>query len=321
MGQIDRNSKVYVAGHGGLVGRAIVRRLAEAGFVNLITADHGALELTDQSAVNKFFDANRPDLVFLCAAKVGGIFANDTYPAEFIGVNLMIETNVIDAAWRSGVSRFVFMGTSCIYPRDPQLPISEDALLTGPLEPTNQWYAVAKIAGIKMVEAYRRQYGLNGISVMPANLYGPGDNFDYRDSHVIPALIRRFHEAKQASAASVTVWGTGKPRREFLYVDDLADATVFAMDNYDSDRLLNIGTGVDISISDLAALIGKVVGFEGSVEFDTAKPDGVERRMLDSSTLRNLGWAPKTSLEEGLRRTYAWFVENLETARLGTSAA
>ena len=321
MGPIDRSAKVYVAGHRGLVGRAIVRRLAGAGYGNLLTVDHGAMDLTDQSAVGKFFDENRPDVVFLCAAKVGGILANDTYPADFIGINLMIETNVIDAAYRSGVGRFVFMGTSCIYPRDPQMPISEDALLTGPLEPTNQWYAVAKIAGIKMVEAYRRQYGFNGISVMPANLYGPEDNFDYRDSHVIPALIRKFHEAKQASAPTVTVWGTGKPRREFLYVDDLADATVFAMENYDTDRLLNIGAGEDISIGDLADLIGKAVGFGGRVEFDTTKPDGVERRILDSSTLRNLGWAPKTGLEEGLQRTYAWFVENIETARLGTSAA
>lgn len=321
MGRVDRKAKVYVAGHGGLVGRAIVQRLTEAGFSNLITVGHGDLDLTEQSAVRRFFDRNRPEIVFLCAAKVGGIVANDAYPAEFIGVNLMIETNVIDAAYRSGVERFVFMGTSCIYPRAPKLPISEDALLTGPLEPTNQWYAVAKIAGIKMVEAYRRQYGFKGISVMPANLYGPGDNFDYRDSHVIPALIRKFHEAKQSSAPAVTVWGTGRPRREFLYVDDLADATVFAMESYDSGGLLNIGTGEDISIGDLAKLIGKVVGYEGRVEFDTTKPDGVERRILDSSTLRGLGWAPKTGLEEGLRWTYKWFVENIDTARLGTSAA
>jgi GDP-L-fucose synthase len=321
MGPIDKSAKVYVAGHGGLVGSAIVRRLTEAGYVNLITADHGALDLTDQSAVREFFEENQPDVVFLCAAKVGGILANDTYPAEFIGINLMIETNVIDAAYCSGVSRFVFMGTSCIYPRDPQLPISEDALLTGPLEPTNQWYALAKIAGIKMVEAYRRQYGFSGISVMPANLYGPGDNFDYRDSHVIPALIRKFHDARESLAQTVTVWGTGKPRREFLYVDDLANATVFAMESYDSDRLLNIGTGEDISIGDLANLIGKIVGFEGRLEFDTTKPDGVERRILDTSTLRNLDWSPKIGLEEGLRRTYTWFLENIETARLGTFAS
>lgn len=321
MERVDRNAKVYVAGHGGLVGRAILGRLTEAGYRNLVTADHANLDLTDQPAVRRFFRETRPDVVFLCAAKVGGIVANDTYPAEFIGINLMIETNVIDAAYRSGVTRFVFMGTSCIYPRDPQLPIREDALLSGPLEPTNQWYAVAKIAGVKMLEAYRRQYGFNGISVMPANLYGPGDNFDSTNSHVIPALIRKFHDAKQSSAPAVTVWGTGKPRREFLYVDDLADATVFALENYDSDRLLNIGTGDDIAIGDLAKLIGGIVGYEGRVEFDTTKPDGVARRILDSSTLRNLGWAPKTGLEEGLRRTYAWFVENIETARLGTSAA
>jgi GDP-L-fucose synthase len=285
--------------------------LTESGYDNLITADHGALDLTDQSAVRRFFDEIRPDVVILCAAKVGGILANDTYPAEFIGVNLMIGTNVIDAAFRSGASRFVFMGTSCTYPRDSQLPISEDALLAGPLEPTNQWYAVAKIAGIKMVEAYRRQYGFNGISVIPANLYGPGDNFDPRDSHVIPALMRKFHEAKFAGRKEVEIWGTGKPRREFLYVDDLADATIFVMENYSEAEPINIGSGEDIAIADLAREIAEVVGFEGRLSFDSSKADGASRRLLDSTKLHRLGWRASTSLHNGLQKTYDFFLKNV----------
>jgi len=316
MGLINQNSKVFVAGHGGLVGGAVVRRLTESGYDNLITADHGALDLTDQSAVREFFGENRPDIVILCAAKVGGIHANDTYPAEFIGINMMIQTNVIDAAFRSDTSHFVFMGTSCTYPRDSQMPISESALLAGSLEPTNQWYAVAKIAGIKMVEAYRRQYGFNGISVMPANLYGPGDNFDPRDSHVIPALMRKFHEAKRAGQKEVEIWGTGKPRREFLYVEDLADATIFVMENYSESEPINIGSGEDIAIATLAREIAEVVGFEGRLKFDASKADGASRRVLDSTKLHSLGWRAPTSLSDGLRQTYDFFLKNIETIDL-----
>lgn len=272
--------------------------------------------------MNAFFAAQRPDAVILSAAKVGGIVSNDRYPAEFIASNLMIETNVIDVARRNGTRKLVFMGTSCIYPREPaHQPITEDLLLTGPLEITNQWYAVAKIAGIKMCEAYRRQYGFDAVSVMPANLYGPGDYFDLENAHVIPALMRKFHEAKASGAPSVVVWGMGIPRREFLYVDDLADATVFVMENYSENELINMGTGEDISMGDLARKIAAVVGFTGAFEFDTSWPDGVARRILDSSKLHKLGWRAHVGLDEGLRLTYRWFAENAATVRLGGASA
>lgn len=319
---LSRSDRVYVAGHGGLVGSAILRALRASGYGDIVTAPHRDLDLTDQAAVRAFFARERPGAVIMCAARVGGIVANDQYPADFIADNLMIETNTIDAAWRNGVKKFVFMGTSCIYPREPaHMPITEDLLLTGPLEPTNQWYAVAKIAGIKMCEAYRRQHGFDAVSVMPANLYGSGDNFDLEQAHVIPALIRKCHEAKVSRAPSVVVWGTGRPRREFLHVDDLAEAVVFVMENYSAPELINIGTGEDISIGDLARKIAGIVGFTGAIEFDPARPDGVARRILDSSKLVKLGWKPKTSLDEGLRQAYRWFSENIHTARLGAPAA
>lgn len=319
---LSRNDRIYVAGHSGLVGGAVVRALRSRGYGNIVTARHRDLDLTDQAAVRSFFSRERPGAVIMCAARVGGIVANDHYPADFIADNLMMETNTVDAAWRNGVKKFVFMGTSCIYPREPaRTPISEDLLLTGPLEPTNQWYAVAKIAGIKMCEAYRRQHGFDAVSVMPANLYGPGDNFDLEKGHVIPALIRKFHEAKLANARSTVVWGTGKPRREFLHVDDLAEAVVFVMENYSEPELINIGTGDDISIGDLARKIAGIVGFAGAIEFDATRPDGVSRRILDSSKLAKLGWKPKTSLDDGLRQAYRWFTENIATARLGAPAA
>lgn len=322
MSRITKNDKIFVAGHTGLVGGAVVRKLRERGYDRLLVASHEELELTDQAMVRAFFKCHQPDVVILCAAKVGGIVANDKYPAEFIGINLMIETNMIDAAYRSGVKKFVFMGTCCIYPREPaHQPITEDLLLTGPLEPTNQWYAVAKIAGLKMCEAYRRQYGFDAVSLMPANIYGPGDNFDLHGSHVIPALMRKFHDAKESGAPEAVVWGSGKPRREFLYVDDLADATLFVTEKYDKPDPINIGAGFDVSISEVARLIADVVGFEGKIVHDVSKPDGVVRRLLDSSRLNQLGWQPKTTLEEGLRKTYEWFLDNKDNIRIGAVRA
>lgn len=321
-GPLSKNDCVYVTGHAGLVGGAILRALKAQGYTNILTRSHRDLDLTDQAAVRAFFARERPAAVIMCAARVGGIVANDSYPAEFIGANLMMETNTIDAAWREGCRKFVFLGTSCIYPREPaRMPITEDLLLTGPLEQTNQWYAVAKIAGIKMCEAYRRQYGFDAVSVMPANLYGPGDNFDLEQGHVIPALMRRIHEAKLAGAASVAVWGTGRPMREFLYVDDMAEATVFVMENYSAPELINIGSAEEISMGDLARKIAGVVGFTGRLDFDTSRPDGVARRVLDNSRLARLGWRARVGLDEGLRRTYDWFSANVGTARLGAPAA
>ncbi len=306
--------RVFVAGHQGLVGGAIVRRLAHEP-VELVLRTHAELDLTDQRAVRDFFAHERPAQVYLAAARVGGIHANNSRPADFIRDNLQIQTNVIDAAWQSGVARLLFLGSSCIYPRLAPQPMAEDCLLTGPLEPTNEWYAIAKIAGIKMCQAYRRQYGFRAIAVMPTNLYGPGDNFSLEDSHVLPALIRRFHDAKQAGAAAVTIWGTGKPRREFLHVDDLADALVFLMRTYDDAELVNIGCGTDLSIAELAAIVREVVGFTGEVRFDTSRPDGTPRKLLDVSRLHALGWRAARGLREGIAGTYRWFLEHQDSLR------
>ncbi len=303
------DSKIFVAGHRGLVGSAIVRRLQSAGFTQILTRSRSELDLTDKQAVRGFFDTQRPHYVFLAAAKVGGILANDSFPADFIRENLEIQTNVIDSAWRASVKKLVFLGSSCIYPKFAAQPITEDALLTGTLEPTNEWYAIAKIAGIKTCEAYRKQYGFNAISLMPTNLYGPGDNFDLKSSHVLPALIRKFHEAKQRGDAEVVVWGTGTPRREFLHVDDLADACLHLFRSYEGAAVVNVGVGDDVSIAELAALVSAVVGFEGRVVYDTSKPDGTPRKLLDVSRLHALGWKAKISLADGIASTYRWFLE------------
>jgi GDP-L-fucose synthase len=294
-------SRIFVAGHKGLVGSAICRRLQADG-VEPLVAERSELDLLDQKRVDQWFREHKVHQVYVAAAKVGGIFANDTYPAEFIHDNLAIQTNLIHSAWK-----LLFLGSSCIYPKHSPQPMAEDSLLTGPLEPTNEWYAIAKIAGIKMCQAYRKQYGFDAISVMPTNLYGPGDNFDLDNSHVLPALIRKFHEAKLAGEASVTVWGTGLPRREFLHVDDLADACVFLMENYSSDEIVNVGWGRDISVSELAGLVRRVVGFDGEIVYDRSKPDGTPRKLLDTSRLTALGWTPSVSLEEGIAQTYEWY--------------
>lgn len=305
-----KESKIYVAGHRGLVGSAILRKLKSEGYMNIITRTHQELDLTDQQEVYCFFEEERPEYVFLAAAKVGGILANSTYPADFIRENLLIQTNVIDAAYKYGVKKLLFLGSSCIYPKYAPQPIKEEYLLTGALESTNEPYAVAKIAGIKMCQAYNRQYGTNFISVMPTNLYGPGDNFDLETSHVLPALIRKFHEAKINNAPYVVVWGSGTPRREFLHVDDLADACLFLMNNYDSSEIINIGVGEDLSIAELANLIKEIVGYKGEIIYDKTKPDGTPRKLLDVTKLFNLGWKPTIHLEDGIRSTYEWFVRN-----------
>ena len=313
----ERDSgRVFVAGHRGLVGAAIVRELERSGGPKPLVRDRRELDLTDAAAVDAFFAAERPSQVYLAAAKVGGIRANDTYPAEFIRDNLAIQTNVIHAAWRHGVAKLLFLGSSCIYPRLAPQPMREEHLLTGPLEPTNQWYAIAKIAGIKMCQAYRRQYGFNTISLMPTNLYGPGDNFTLEDSHVLPALIRRFHEAKAAGLSEVVVWGTGSPRREFLHVEDLAAAAVFLMGSYEGEEIVNVGTGEDIPIAELAAMVKRVVGYPGALRFDPTKPDGTPRKLLDVGRLHALGWRHRIELEDGLASTYRWFVDHAATARL-----
>ena len=307
---MNPESSIFVAGHRGLVGSAIVRRLRASGFRNLVLRDRAELNLTRQAAVESFFAEARPEYVFFAAAKVGGILANDTYPAEFLQDNLVIQTNIIDAAYRNGTRKLLFLGSSCIYPKHAPQPMPEDCLLTGPLEPTNEWYAIAKIAGLKMCQAYRKQYGFNAISAMPTNLYGPGDNFSLKSSHVLPALLRKVHEAKEARASEVEVWGTGKPRREFLHVDDLADACLFLMRNYDGDGWVNVGWGRDETIAELADTIRRVVGFTGSLRFDSSKPDGTPRKLLDTTRLAALGWAPKIGLEAGIRSTYEWFLNN-----------
>lgn len=301
--------KVYVAGHRGLVGSALMRRLEREGFARVVTRTRQELDLTDRQAVVRFFEEERPEYVFLAAARVGGIWANATRPAEFIAENLAIGLNVIDAAYRSGVKKLLYLGSSCIYPKFAPQPIREEFLLTGKLEPTNEAYAVAKIAGIELCRAYNRQYGTRFISVMPTNLYGPGDNFDLETSHVLPALIRKFHEAKEAGAPEVVVWGTGSPRREFLHVDDLADACMFLMRRYEGSEILNIGWGVDISIAELAELVREVVGYRGRIRFDPSKPDGTPRKLLDVSRLEALGWRPRIGLREGIEQTYAWYLK------------
>ena len=335
---MNKKSRIYVAGHNGLVGSAIVRKLESEGYDNLVTRSHRELDLIQQADVEAFFESERPEYVFLAAAKVGGIWANSTYPADFIYSNLMVQSNVIHAAYKTSVKKLLFLGSSCIYPRECPQPMKEEYLLSGKLEPTNEPYAMAKIAGIKMCQAYNRQYGTHFISVMPTNLYGPGDNFDLETSHALPALIRKFHEAKlrmakpseaNTSASSeavleqsapqakrslnshaVTIWGTGDPRREFLYVDDLADACLFLMKNYEEDEIINIGAGKDISIKELAGMIKEIVGYEGNMTFDTTKPDGMPRKLLDVSKMKKLGWEPKISLRDGINLTYDWCLEN-----------
>ena len=307
---MNSDARIYVAGHQGLVGSAVVRRLRAQGFGNLLLAERRELELTRQADVEQWFGAHRPEVVIMAAAKVGGIHANNSYPADFIRDNLEVQNNVIDAAYRHGARKLTFLGSSCIYPKHAPQPMNEDCLLTGPLEPTNEWYAIAKIAGVKMCQAYRRQYGFDAIALMPTNLYGPGDNFSLENSHVLPALIAKFHEAKRTGQKSVVVWGTGAPRREFLYVDDLADAVVFLTRNYSDAGPINVGTGTDVTIRALAGLVGQTVGFGGELLFDTTKPDGTPRKLLDVGRVHALGWRAATSLESGLLTTYEWFCAN-----------
>jgi GDP-L-fucose synthase len=294
----------------------MVRALQQKGYDNLVLRAHQELDLTNQAAVREFFDAERPEAVIMAAARVGGIHANNSRPALFIRDNLLIQDNVIDASHRSGVGKFVFLGSSCIYPKLSPQPIKEDYLLTGPLEPTNEWYAIAKIAGVKMCQAYRREFGFNAISLMPTNLYGPGDNFDLQNSHVLPALIRRFHEAKVRGDESVTVWGTGTPRREFLHVDDLADAVLYLLHAYDAEPIVNIGWGQDVTIRELAEIVMSAVGYGGRLNFDSSKPDGTPRKLLDVTRLSDLGWRARIPLKSGVERTYAWFKEHSADARL-----
>ncbi len=313
---MNKNSKIYVAGHRGLVGSAIVRRLRRAGFENLILRTHSELDLLSQQAVHDFFNEQKPDYVFLAAAKVGGIYANNTYPADFIYENLLIETNIIHASVLNGVKKLMFLGSSCIYPKFASQPIKEESLLTGALEPTNDCYALAKISGIKMCQAYNKQYGTNFISVMPTNLYGPGDNFSLENSHVMPAMIRKFYDAKINNLKNVTLWGTGTPKREFLHVDDLADACLFLMQNHNGSNIVNIGTGEDITIFELANLIKNVTGFNGKILWDKTKPDGTPRKLLDVSFLHSLGWRHSINLEDGIKNTYQAFLEELNKGNI-----
>jgi GDP-L-fucose synthase len=307
---MDKAAKIYVAGHRGLVGSAIVRQLEREGFANLVTRTSSQLDLRNQGASSAFFQEERPDYVFLAAAKVGGIVANNSYPADFIYDNLMIQNNVIHAAYQNGVTKLLLLGSSCIYPRLAPQPIREESLLTGPLEPTNEPYAIAKIAGIKMCQSYNRQYGTRFICAMPTNLYGPNDNFDLTTSHVLPALIRKFHEAKAAGAAEVTVWGSGTPYREFVHVDDVAQASLFLMQQYEEWDPINVGSGVELTIGELAQKIGQVVGFTGEIRFDSSKPDGTPRKLCDVSKIHGLGWQHRIDLDAGLKDTYAWYLAN-----------
>ena len=309
---MEKNSKIYVAGHNGLVGSAIVRSLKAQGFTNIIGKSSKELDLRNQQAVADFFAAEKPEYVFLAAAKVGGIYANNTTPAEFIYDNLMIETNIIHSAYINKVKKLLFLGSSCIYPKFAGQPIKEEYLLSGLLEPTNEAYAIAKITGIELCKFYRRQYGCDFISAMPTNLYGINDNFDIKTSHVLPALIRKFHEAKENGNAEVTLWGTGKPRREFMYVDDLADAVVHLMQNYSEEIHVNLGTGEDLEIAELAEIVKNVVGFEGKIVYDSTKPDGTPRKLLDVSIIKKTGFTPKVSLQEGISRVYEWYKQTLQ---------
>ncbi|MDN3425765.1 GDP-L-fucose synthase [Microbacterium sp. APC 3898] len=316
---MNLDSKIYVAGHRGLVGSAITRNLQENGYTNLVFRTSGQLDLTKRDQVDAFFEEEQPEYVFLAAAKVGGIVANNDFPADFIRDNLMIQTNVIDAAHQNHVKKLLFLGSTCIYPKLAAQPMREDSLLTGELEPTNEAYAIAKIAGIKMCQAYNRQHGTNFISIMPTNLYGPNDNFDLNSSHVLPALIRKFHEAKLNNAPTVEVWGTGTPKREFLYSDDLADAAIYLMNTYNGSDLVNVGMGKDISIKELAEKIGKTVGYSGAIVFNASKPDGAPRKLVDVNRLKDLGWTAKISLDEGLEMAYTWFLENIEKNTMMTN--
>lgn len=318
MAEMTPDSRIFVAGHSGLVGGAITRKLLATGYSNLIERSHLDLDLTRQAEVESFFKCEKPEFVFLAAAKVGGIHANNTRRAEFIYQNVMIAANVVNAAWHAGTKKLLFLGSSCIYPRMASQPISETALLGGALEPTNEPYAIAKIAGLKLCENYRRQYGFDAISLMPTNLYGPGDNFDLEASHVIPALMRKAHEAKLSNSPSMSVWGTGMPRREFLHVDDLADAAVFLMHNYSDSDTINVGLGYDVTIRELVELVCDVVGYEGVLNFDISKPDGTPRKMLDIGRLQALGWSPKIELHNGLTDTYRWFLGNQGSLRADT---
>lgn len=307
---MDKNAKIYIAGHKGLVGSALVRGLNKQGYNNLIVKTREELDLLSQNAVKDFFEKERPEYVFLAAAKVGGILANDTYPADFIRDNLIIETNLIDSAYKNGTKKLLFLGSSCVYPKNCPQPIKEEYLLTGELESTNKAYALAKIAGIVMCQSYSKQYGMKTISVMPTNLYGENDNFDLQTSHVLPALIRKFHDAKINGDSEVILWGSGSPKREFLYVDDLADACVFLMNNYDSSEIINIGTGEDLSILDLASMVKECVGYEGRIVWDSSRPDGTMRKLLDVSKIRSIGWKHNINLSEGIKMTYKWYKGN-----------
>ena len=306
------DASIFVAGHRGLVGSAICRALENRGFDNILTRTSDELDLRDASQVDAFFRVERPEYVILAAAKVGGILANDSYPVEFLRDNLKIQTHVIDSAFQNKVTKLAFLGSSCIYPRLAPQPISEDSLMTGPLESTNEWYAIAKIAGIRLCQAYAKQYQFNAISLMPTNLYGPGDNFDLSSSHVLPALIRKFHEAKEIGASKVTVWGSGEPRREFLHVDDLAEAVCFLMENYDSPEIINVGVGEDLRIADLAELIRGIIEFDGEIVYDRNRPDGTPRKLLDVSKITAAGWKANINLESGIRSTYRWYVSQLD---------
>jgi GDP-L-fucose synthase len=313
--QQDTDAKVYVAGHRGMVGSAIVRALEAAGFNNIVTRTSAELDLRSQAQVQDFFQAEKPDYVFLAAARVGGILANDTYPADFIYDNLVIETNVIHSAHLAKVRKLLFLGSTCIYPKLAPQPLKEEYLLTGPLEPTNEWYAVAKIAGIKLCQAYRRQHGDDFISAMPTNLYGPGDNFDLEKSHVVPAMLRKMHEAKLNQEQSVTLWGTGTPLREFLHVDDLADALLFLMEHYSGEQHVNVGVGEDLTIRELAETVQKVVGYEGELVFDTSKPDGTPRKLVDTTKINGMGWQAKIGMNDGLQQAYQWFIQHQDSFR------